>query len=292
MSTIPTIIFHVGHQDYLFMCLRQALFFDNEVHLIGDNVDYIKKRIKHSKFHIVDFQKYNELSRKFRPIYKHFSSNPFELELICIMRWMYIYQYMKEENIEKAFICDSDVLLYSNINDDIQKHFPGDMYLCTSGSKNVTGGQSFFTLDKLHSFVEFCFSFYETQIPKIEMWHPSYKDDGGICDMTLLYYFAHNVSEFVGLRLPELPYFENDLTKVMDDTHTFDLHIGVSGNHTYPNDYEMIKIGEFVQIKKIHMKDGIPYCFNVRLKKFIRFNLLHFQGGNKQIMRHFYVPKS
>ena len=108
----------------------------------------------------------------------------------------------------------------------------------------------------------------------------------------ILYYFTHNVSEFVGLRLTELPYFENDLTKVMDDTHTFDLHIGVSGNHTYPNDYEMIKIGKFVQIKKIHMKDGIPYCFNVRLKKFIRFNLLHFQGGNKQIMRHFYVAKS
>lgn len=56
MSTIPIILFHVGHQDYLFMCLRQALFFDNEVHLIGDNVDYFKKQIEHSKFHIVNFQ--------------------------------------------------------------------------------------------------------------------------------------------------------------------------------------------------------------------------------------------
>jgi hypothetical protein len=46
-------------------------------------------------------------------------------------------------------------------------------------------------------------------------------EPGGICDMTLLYYFANNGgSKFVGLRLPEYPYLNQDL------------HLGTYGNHT------------------------------------------------------------
>lgn len=189
---------------------------------------------------------------------------------------------MKENKIEKVFVCDSDTLIFDNISN---YDFKEDMYLCTSPSKNVSGHYSFFKIQKLEKFINFCFEFYNTQIPNILKWKNSYKEPGGICDMTLLYYFCHNVTEFVGLRLPEYPYFKNDLTKPINDDYTFDLQLSGQGNHTYPEDYEM---NINIKNKNIKFINNIPYCYNKRLKKNIRFVSLHFQGKNKRIMKDYY----
>ena len=121
----------------------------------------------------------------------------------------------------------------------------------------------------------------------IMKWKKNYTENGGICDMTLLYYFAHNETEFVGLRLPNYPYFKNDLTSIFNDEFTFDLHIGVSGNHPHPNDYEMVE-----NRKNIIIDNKSAYCYNKRLNKKIRFVLLHFQGKNKYLMRNHYILRN
>lgn len=280
MESIPTIIFHIGNQEYVHLCLKQALYHGNNVHILTNN----PSQFQYNGITAIPYQKYTSLAKKFELLYKHFSTNSYQLELICIVRWMYIYEYMKEKNIQKAFICDSDVLLYANISDIVETYLNEDMYLCSSGSKNITGGQSIFTLKKLEDFVSFVFHFYQTQIPNIQKWKSSYRENGGICDMTLLYYFAHNESNFVGLRLPNYPYFKNDLTAIFNDEFTFDLHIGVSGNHPYPSDFEMVE-----KRKNIVIEDKKAYCYNKRLNKQIRFVLLHFQGNNKSLMRKYYV---
>lgn len=65
----------------------------------------------------VSYKKYNTYSDKFIALYKHFSSNLYQLEFLCIIRWMCVYEYMKQHNIRCTFICDSDVLIYDNISD-------------------------------------------------------------------------------------------------------------------------------------------------------------------------------
>ena len=278
---IPIIIFHIGNQEYVHLNLKQATKHENKVHILTDNAN----NFNYNNVVAVNYSNYSNNLKKFEKIYQHFSTNSYQLELICIVRWMCIYEYMKEENIVKAFICDSDVLIYDNISKIINTFFKKDLYLCTSSCKNTSGHCCVFTLNIMESFVNFCFEFYNTQIPNILKWKDSYKEPGGICDMTLLYYFCHNKTNFVGLRLPDYPYFENDLTKIINDEFTFDLHLAHNGNHIYPGDYEIDMKNKNKNIKFINNN---PYCYNNRLKKDIKFILLHFQGRNKRIMKDFY----
>lgn len=280
MDTIPCILFHIGNHPYVHLCLKQALYFNNDVHILTD----IPSQFNYDGLTTVSFQNYSLRMNQFQPMYKHFSTNSYQLEFICIVRWMCIYEYMQQKGIKKAFIFDSDILLYSNISEIIKTHLHEDMYLCTSVSKNVTGSASVFTLDKLEKFVQFTFQFYKTQIPNIINWKKNYTENGGICDMTLLYYFAHEKTEFVGLRLPNLPYFKNDLTTIFNDDFTFDLNVGVTGNQLYPNDYEMKD-----SRKIITMDNKQSFCYNNRLNKRIRFVTLHFQGPHKRVMDKYFV---
>ena len=79
---------------------------------------------------------------------------------------------MKSNNIKRAFICDSDILIYENItsiNDKYLKDY--DFMLCSSSSKNLTGGQSIWNFEKLEEFVKFIFKFYVPEnLNKIENW--------------------------------------------------------------------------------------------------------------------------
>lgn len=276
---IPVIIFHIGNQQYLHDCVNVSSRYGNEIHLLNDNPN----NFKNIENVIVDnYLQYASYADKFKSLYKHFSTNSVQLEFICIIRWFCICKYMEEKNIQKAFICDSDILIFDNISHVVDTYLHNDMYLCSSGSKNVSGSQSVFTLSKLQEFINFTMTFYQTQISNMEKWKLTYDEPGGICDMTLLYYFAHNTSEFVGLRLPGFPYYENDLTVIFENDFTIDLHQGVSGNHLHPDDYEMID-GH----KNMKMIDGTPFCFNKRLGKDIRFVLLHFQGRNKKFMSNY-----
>lgn len=280
---LPIIIFHIGNQHYVRLCLQQALKSGNtNIILINDN----ENNFSDLPINVVNYNKYSKNLEKFKTLYKNLSTNNHHIEFLCIVRWMCAYEYMKENNIKRAFICDSDVLIYENL-DNIDKNYlhSYDFMLCSSNSKNLTGGQSIWNYSKLQNFVEFIFVFYETQINKMVEWYKNYKEDGGICDMTLLYYFANKQKDFVGLRLPDYPYFSQDLTQIFNNEFTFDLHLGTFGNHPYPDDYEVNTKNRNKNIKFI---DGKPYCFCKHLNKDIRFVLLHFQGRNKALMNDWY----
>ena len=280
--TLPIIIFHLGDREYVHLCLKQAKKYNNNIILLTDVPDVYK----HTGANCVHFQKYANRINEFQKLYKHFSTNSYQLELICIIRWFVVYDYMKEFKIERAFICDSDVLIYDNIEKIDNEYLKSyDYMLCSSHSKDLNGCHSIWNFNSLQDFVIFCFKFYKQQLPNIEKWHQSYKKPGGICDMTLLYYYAHNQETFVGLQLPTFPTIDNDLTQIFGNTLTFDLHLATHGNHLYPEDYETDNSNN----KKIKYIDNQPYCFNKRLNKDIKFILLHFQGKNKAIMKDYYL---
>ena len=95
--------------------------------------------------------------------------------------------------------------------------------LC-SAKNNLTGGQSIWDLHKIIEFKSFIFNFYnEKNIQHIKKWWKTYTKNGGICDMTLLYYFAHNKNIFEGLRIKNVHYFDKVLTNIFGNSITFDL---------------------------------------------------------------------
>lgn len=280
---IPIIIFHLGYKEYVYLSLLQALKYNKKVILITDCVNMYKK---HNNLTIINYNNFCKNTNNFKNKYIHFSKNSLQIELICIIRWMVIYEYMSLNNINKAFICDSDILIYDNITNINNKYFDNkDFMLCSSPTKNLSGCSSLMTIDKLKDFVEFIFTFYNENVNKMKAWYNSYKEPGGVCDMTLLYYFAHNENTFQGLRLPNYPSYDNDLTQIFDNELTFDLHLDAHGNHIYPSEWEVNK----EKSKNIKYINNQPYCLNNRLNKDIRFILLHFQGRNKKIMKDFYL---
>tara|TARA_Y100000389_G_scaffold192897_1_gene221044 strand:+ start:2231 stop:3097 length:867 start_codon:yes stop_codon:yes gene_type:complete len=281
---IPIIVYHLGYRDYVPLCMKQALKNNDNVILITDNLEKYKE-IK--GLTLVDSNKYVEKINTFQKLYIHLSTNSRILELLCIIRWFVVHEYMNENNIERAFICDSDILIYDNItevDDKYLKQYP--FMLCSSPSKNLCGSHSIWNISELEKFVKFAFNYYENQENRTNMieWYSKNKSVGGICDMTLLYYFAHNESKFNGLRLPNYPSFKMELNQIFDNNFTFDLHMDSEGNHKYPEDWEMTERGS----KNIKYINNVPYCYNKRLKKDIRFALLHFQGRNKSIMGEYY----
>lgn len=285
---IPIIIYHLGHRSYVPLCMKQALKYNNQVILITDAVE---KYAEIDGLTLVDSNEYIGKIHSFQKLYIHLSTNSQSLEFLCIIRWFVVQEYMNKNNIERAFICDSDVLIYDNItklNNTYLKLYP--FMLCSSPSKNLTGGQSVWNLSELEKFVKFVFEFYENQENRTNMidWYSKNKSVGGICDMTLLYYFAHNENKFKGLRLSNYPMFKMELNQIFENEFTFDLHMDSTGNHEYPEDWEMNERGS----KKIKYIQNVPYCYNNRLGKDIRFVLLHFQGRNKAIMEKYYIETS
>ena len=137
---IPIIIYHLGYREYVSLCMKQALKYNNNVILITDVVEKYKKI---EGLTLINSNKYVEKLNNFQKLYIHLSTNSRILELLCIIRWFVVHDYMNENNIERAFICDSDVLIYDNIsklNNKYLKEYP--FMLCSSPSKNLTGGQS------------------------------------------------------------------------------------------------------------------------------------------------------
>ena len=280
---LPIIIFHLSYKEYAYLCLKKAKELNNTVILITD----VPKEYENTGATCVDFKQYGSRINDFEKIYKHFSTNSYQLELICIIRWFVVYDYMKKNKITRAFICDSDVLIYENLTDIDNKYLKDhEFMLCSSHSKDVTGSASIWNFNILQEFVIFCFKFYNKQMQNIENWHRTYNSPGGICDMTLLYYFTHKEETFQGLQLPNFPTITNDLTNIFDNSITFDLHLATYGNHVYPEDYE---VDEITKNKKIKIIGNKPCCFNKRLNKDINFVLLHFQGRNKSVMKDYYL---
>jgi len=283
---IPTIIFHLGSQDYVSTCIKQAEYYDNKVILIGDNGN--KELCKNH----YDFNKLkNDYNDKFHSNYQHISPNNEAFEKICIERWISVYNLMKKEKILKAFVCDSDVLIYTNISDIVNKYYKNDIYISTTSSKiKVSAAMSIWTQDKLKEFIDFITHFYlNNDWDYIVNYWNEYPDklSGGISDMYLLYCFLtktnFNDNHFV-LTKNNLS-IEYDLSQVINnaffdnsidlDSDAFSLNKWEQENH----DFNIDNIEN--KIKKVVWNEDKPLCFNINLLQNCNVNSLHFHGCKK-----------
>ncbi len=253
MKNIPILIVHKGDSFYLEEVLRHVRLFnpENRICLISDPSTNHYDFVEH-----FNIEMYMESAKAFEARYVHLSINPYDYELICFQRWFIIKDFIEQQNLEHFLCLDSDVLMYCNINETLSSLVNYDFTVCDKMGLGVN-------LFNKRSIVAFC-SFMMDEYADQEKAQALKNKYGNICDMILFLAYQDKVSKNVF-----------DLAKTIDGA-CFDTHIKDSFG------YEMN--GKF---KRIYWIDDRPYGKHLESGKYVRFNLLHFQGGAKHKMHKY-----
>lgn len=267
---IPIIFIHYGNSPYLWTTLYQLRQSNPEVkaYLIGtQETAHFSPIIQH-----IEVEKYEKSKKQLADVYRHFSTNGYEFEFICILRWFILRDFMQENNIQQCFYMDSDVLLYSSISEI--KEMVRDSDMTISG---ISGHTNFIRLSTLQNFCNYVLARY--QAPNAENYFKNYYENliaqqgaGGVSDMTFLTEFIQDNPKVKAI----------NLAYPINDT-VFDVTIDSNfGDFTMENG-----------IKKIVFQQQKPYGTLKNHDKLIQFHTLHFQGGqSKKIMLHFVPNKN
>lgn len=286
-TEIPVVIAHFGNKpNYLKLALRSAANFNKTVVLIGDDAN---KNFweNHWDTTLVEFAKFLE----FQKYYIQMSSYPSKYEMSFWKRMFVLEKWMKEKGYERIFLLDSDVMTFADYSKEVCPLLPQDCIAALMAVERellypiwaTSCHFSYWTLGALEDFTTFCINAYQNRTIRDMLeakwqWHVDNNKGGGICEMTLLYFWSKDNPRII------------NFTKVwnsMTADHNFN-----QPEQYYVNEYKM-QFG----LKKFIFKEGIPYGYNKLLNKWIKFLCIHCQGAGKYAMaflshrhlRRFYV---
>ncbi len=263
---IPLIFFHLGDSYYLQYTFNQILKSnpDSDIYLIGDdrNKHYESIGIKH-----VDATSCEKTAKGFEKIYVHLSSMAGFVERICFQRWMYMRDFVLNQNITGKFCClDSDVLVYGDITEYCEKYCP-DADVTLHG-KYGPGCNVFQNVDVLTKLVDNTFRYYNSPELVQELSDIYHKQHRNVTDMEMISRFVDdcNIKGF-------------DLLQIIDGC-TFDSHIAKITDSRLIRDKAL---------KKVVIKDGAAYCLQNPDGTPIKMMLLHMQGFYKVFTYQYYT---
>jgi len=243
--------------------------------LIGDagNYDFIQfEQIENLASDDID---------SFRRNYVHRSTNPPQFELFCWERWFYLRNFMRKEQANSALYLDSDVLLFSSL-EQIQQGYAGVDWECgltVPPGGPASGHISYWTLNTIEDFCRFAAeSFLDSCASQIydQKWqqHLAHGVPGGVCDMTTIeLFYQSNRCRILNLAAP----YKNNV---------FDHNINF-GDNSEPGQY-VVEGG----IKKVTFSGGAPFLSRTENGETDRAHALHFQGSAKRLTRKFYRGSS
>lgn len=248
---------HKGKQDYLLASINhlKKRVKDANIVLLGDESN---SEIPGTTGIIIN-DNYDKYAQEFSKIYKHLSPNNFDYELFCILRWFYIYEYMKRNGINQAIYIDSDVL-FNNVVDEMnipKKNF----YYCFN-----SGHTSAFSISTIESLCNYIMANYQND-EKIQWLQSIYERrvkqglPGGVSDMTLILSYAYLNSAT-----------SYDLSTVRNCT-VFDHNVQESDG------FELYKGN-----KAIYYQNGNYYFRDNLTGMLIKAASIHFQGDAKLYM--------
>lgn len=257
------VIIHTGFVKYLIYTLRKIKETNKNANIFLISDKEYKEYFKYSSF--VDIKKViKEESIEFKNKYIHLGKSNPNYEMFCMQRWIILKDFMKEYNIRECFYIDSDILLFSDLNEALN---PFNKYNI-SLANNL--GLSMYIKDVkvLEEFSKYLLFKY-TNEKEINKLKSMYYDDpnrvnngvaGSISDMDLSRDFFSNFNLPVG-----------NLSEIENDS-VFDSAIVYGGA-----EFEMLKKGKY-QMKKIFFENNIPFCnySKDKINKKIRFHSLHF----------------
>lgn len=258
--SLPIIIIHQGNPFYLHTCLHHAKVYNpnNKIYLLGDECNKYLADEQISHEFITD---YFTQAEAFAPLYRHYTTNPYHYNLFCFQRWFLLREFMEAKDLEQVFVCESDELLYCNVEQECpQKKF--DFTILEKGLPNSIT-MSYRGIVKFTDFLTHAFSDTNMQQSLINQYYSDYFYQnkrirmGGISDMTLFkLYFDKPDSNILDIAQPV-------------NNCCWDAAIQIS--HGF-----LMEKG----IKKIAWIDNLPYA-TYQNGELIRMNGLHFLGGEK-----------
>ena len=263
----PTVVFlQFGHSNYFEYNLNLAkkysqqnvaVITDSDIYYNTNSINY-KKLTNNRILQIID-------------AYEHVSVNNYNVELTCFLRWFFVLEFMKSENINRIFYLDSDVALCSpliNLN-YLYQEYP----LVVSG---ISGHSSFFDLTTLEEFCDYTHYFIlkgssseKTEAKKkiAAGWN------GGVSDMSAIRNFY---SHYTGKKI--------DSSKI-DEQERLNHNINVPGDYDIPGQYEFDGIRKIIQL--YYNENSIFAKKNNG--DYTKFATLHFQGRAKIFIEPFYT---
>lgn len=268
MNVLPIIFFHYGNPTYLKYSLKQAKYFNpnSSIYLLGD-----KRNNKYPFVTHVLASKYEAEANAFTKVYKHLSTNSYNYELNCFLRWFHIKAFCRENNIEAFIYLDSDVLVFQDFS-TIVPGFKGYEIANTCDWIGMPAFTWFNNFNAIDNFCNYLIHSYTARsaIEKIEQWYKPYIDDaalmGGVSDMLLFHFY----------------FLDNPDKTLKVDLINNELAIDVSVNND-DGGYEMQH-----GMKKIYWQNNLPYCKNLTTGKLVRFATLHYQGTSKKLITRHY----
>ena len=269
-NSIPIIFMHYTNSYYLKYSLAQAKLSNphSPVYLLGDASNNCYPFVKHQ-----DFSDYFQAASEFSRFYTHFSTNRYHYSLFDFQRWFILKEFLTANNIERCLYLDSDTMLYADVTEEQKKFAKYDFTLSA-----MICGQTFFLnrIKALEDFCDFLFNIYTKRdryhYDKMVAHYAVCRKNGvpgGASDMKAFSLYLHNRH-----------YAEIGEVSEIIDGSIFDINI------TTPTPgFEMEK-----GIKKVIWQDGLPYGRRLQTGELIRFNSLHFQGGNsKKLMGQYFT---
>jgi len=280
---IPIIFIHLGYADYLAHSLWQALQYNKNVILISDD-----ENNKHGlDVHYYDIAQFKHEADQFAKEYVHLCAHKRDtvpIMLSHLQRWFVLKAFMETFNIPVCFQCDSDVMIYSNIADEIKKFTPCDLALVSKQNNNpkkyvypikFSDNTVIIKKELLQDYCKFIHWFY-TDKENLNLFLDLYQKNkiqrfvGGM----------FLISRYMDITDAQEKFIIKNICEIIDDT-AFDSFISNSfGRQFNINKQNLDK--RYIRI--IEWIDNQPYCYNKALNRMIRFNTLHFATNTKPLM--------
>jgi len=189
----------------------------------------------------VDISDYYTEASALKKLYQHKSTNPDEFELISIIRWCVLSEYVQKNGVEEFYFCDYDVISCFSAGGEASYWVGNDFCL----SNQISGGISFwFNMDALEDYVNLMFDVYsgaDKEAREYVFGHYEHlkktNQPGGVCDMTFLAYMRTLDKYTIG-----------ELCDIKKDS-VFDPNIMITEGWKEHNG-----------CKDIYFHEGMPYC--------------------------------
>lgn len=267
---IPVVQIYLGAcPKNLRLSLWQSRQFNGRVVLIGDSEE-CKQFASSNSIIYEDYSKFSKLSQEFGSIFPHHKSwenDRRRFELQCFQRWFILQEYMEKNNIPRAFIEDSDTMLYVNVTEMSESYWKDIPLIYMQAYEHATGVFALLDFEALSDLCNFIQQLFIQQV-LIEYYD---KPDWFVKlnDMTAFYYYAERRG------LSQLPKFNASTFIELKGGKLFDYNFGTPG--------EFKSVGG---VKEVTWINGLPHVrySTSNSDQLIGIFGLHFQGLTKKLM--------
>ena len=234
---------------------------------------------------------YSAACQPIREVYKHLSTNQADFELFCMERFFVLNTFMQENAIDRAFLIETDVLLFDDLNSYLDVNDGLDSSL-TYLSESKCISLAYVTRDYLNYYCNYIIDCYSNseKFSKIEAFYARYREKGGmggICDMTFCDYI--NKGMYGADRKFQTRNMSKAYKNSSGEARLFDSFIG--RDFILDEDTKIKMTNSYIdnkRIKKIEYFDCAPFCTYLD-DNTVKMASLHCQGNVKGLMADFFV---